>query len=107
MISIHFMTGLKAINSLNVNKINYMLFTNIETHPALGNLKIQIGNEELEQKKSVKFLGITIDDHLTWQDHIISVKNKISQTLYNFKMIKTLMPKHVLKTLYMTHSTMP
>jgi len=51
-----------------------MLFTNnIEAQPALGNLKIQIGNEEIRQKKSVKFLGITIDDHLTWQIHIISV----------------------------------
>ena len=52
--------------SNNVNKINYMLFTNnIETHPALGNLKIQIGNEELEQKKSVKFWGITVLGRIT------------------------------------------
>jgi len=38
--------------SLNVNKTNYMLSTNnIETQLALGNLKIQIGNQVKEIRK--------------------------------------------------------
>ena len=89
--------------SLNVNKTNYMLFGNTaNTQPDSNIHKILIGTDEIMPKKSVKFLGITIDDHLNWKDHIISVKNKMSRTLYNLKMIKNLMPSHILKTLYMT-----
>lgn len=89
--------------SLNVGKTNYMLFGNtIRVQPDTHLHKILIGTDEIMQKKSVKFLGVTIDDRLNWQDHIISVKNKMSRTLYNLKMIKNILPSYVLKTLYMT-----
>lgn len=89
--------------SLNVSKTNYMLFANSTKTQADSDIhKIQIGTDEIMPKKSVKFLGITIDDRLNWHDHIVSVKNKMSRTLYNLKMIKNILPKYVLKTLYTT-----
>lgn len=87
--------------SLNIGKTNYMLFTNNKR--SLTNIspnKLKIGNEELEQKNHVKFLGITIDENLNWKEHILTTKNKISRTFYSLKMVKHILPQKTLKTLY-------
>jgi hypothetical protein len=39
------------------------------------NITINIGNNQLSQVNSTKFLGIIIDEHLTWNDHINYVAN--------------------------------
>ncbi len=76
-----------------------MLFSN--NTKSLTN-KIKIGNEEIEQKPNVKFLGITIDEHLKWKDHIACTKNKISKIVYRLKMVKNTLPQKSLKILYET-----
>ena len=45
------------------------------------NLIIKINNEQIECKNSIKFLGITIDRHLSWKDHIDIIACKISRTI--------------------------
>ena len=39
-------------------------------------------NIEIKRENSVKFLGVIIDENLTWKNHIEVVENKISK---NFK----------------------
>ncbi len=89
--------------SLNVNKTNYMMFTN-NHRPQLNHMNktLTIGNEEIVKKKHVKFLGVTIDENLKWHEHITSAKNKISKTFYSIKMVKHILPQNILKTLYET-----
>lgn len=86
--------------SLNVGKTNYMLFTNNKNVSAIQDHKIKIGDDEIEHKKMVKFLGIIIDENLNWQNHIEMTKNKISAISYSLKMVKKLLPKQTMKTLY-------
>ena len=89
--------------SLNIDKTNYMLFTNDKkTRTDITNYKIMIGDKEISQKTDVKFLGITIDEHLNWKKHITNTKNKISKTFYILKMVKNILPQKNLKTLYDT-----
>ena len=40
---------------------------------------IMIGNEEINRVSCTKFLGIYIDDKLTWTTQVIHVKNKLSK----------------------------
>ena len=64
--------------SLNVGKTNYLFF-NSRTP---GNvLALTINNVALPRVAATKFLGIIIDDKLSWKPHIQSVKSKLSSVL--------------------------
>ena len=42
--------------------------------------KISINRMSINQVWSAKFLGVYSDKHLTWSDHIETVKGKVSKT---------------------------
>ena len=45
----------------------------------IRDFKINIGNESLLQVKSMKYLGVVIDDTLNWHEHISTItKTKTS-----------------------------
>jgi hypothetical protein len=58
----------------------------------------RIGNDCDE--KAVKFLGIYIDENLTWKYHLSNINKKISNALFAIKQVKKVLPYNCLKTLY-------
>jgi len=89
--------------SLNISKTNYMISTtNIIPEEVLNRLEIKIGSQKIDRKQHVKFLGIFLDENLNWKQHITSTINKISKIGYSIRMIKNILPKQNLKTLYQT-----
>ena len=38
-------------------------------------------NIEIKRENSIKFLGVSIDENLTWKNHIEVVENKISKNV--------------------------
>ena len=38
-------------------------------------------NKEIKRVKETVFLGVTIDEHLTWKSHVALVANKISKSI--------------------------
>ena len=44
-------------------------------------MAIYIDKNKLEQVKETKFLGVIINENLTWSDHIDVVSNKCSKNL--------------------------
>ena len=85
--------------SLNIEKTNYMLFskTLIDLH---GDL-IFNGNV-LKRVSSVKFLGLFIDDKLTWKDHIDYVRKLISRNVGVLNKLRYSFPPSILQLLYST-----
>ena len=69
----------------------------------LNGLKLKIGNEEISQVKHTKFLGLLIDEHLSWDYHIKSICAKISKNLYLLRGVKNFLPNHCLKQLYYSY----
>ena len=58
--------------------------------PLDGQLKLKLNGKRLYQTSLVKYLGIKIDEYLTWQDHInnIAIKlNKASAMLYKVRQL--------------------
>ena len=55
--------------SLNVAKTNYMIFKNKYSPTASIDVNILIDNNLLSQIKTTKFLGVLIDDNLSWKTH--------------------------------------
>ena len=64
--------------SLNIDKTHFVIF-----HPYQKKLnyfmKIKINDKTINQHKSVKYLGILIDCHLNWKEHIRQISQKISR----------------------------
>ena len=57
--------------SVNAKKTNYIILKS-NRKKIVNNISLSLGNEMLEQKKAVKFLGVYLDKHLMWKDHIDS-----------------------------------
>ena len=92
--------------SLNVKKTKYIVFG-----PKLSNRRMQNNNiiidgntvERIsthENTKSFSFLGIEIDETLTWKYHIDKVCSKIARANYIINKSKNFIPKSSLITLY-------
>ena len=60
----------------------------------------EISGESIEQKPSVKYLGVHIDNKLKWRDHIKSVALKVNRAIAIIRYYKKFNPKHTLKMLY-------
>ena len=63
---------------------------------------LHITNIKLECLDSFYFLGITIDKHLTWKEHIHLIANKISRTVGVINRFKKYIPENALLTIYNT-----
>lgn len=86
--------------SLNIGKTKYIHFTMTNQKMATGNGNIQIGENSIEQKEYLKFLGMHIDSLLNWTHHITHVKNKLLSGLYVMNRIKNFLPLNYMRTLY-------
>ena len=88
--------------SLNIKKTNFMIFKNKHNPTTLPSIKITIDSKEIEQVKVTKFLGILIDDDLSWKSHTSHVTKIVSKYNGIFRRIKPFLPLDVLSTLYNT-----
>ena len=81
--------------SLNVNKTKYIAF-----HSKRKNIKypsISINNVTVERVRTFNFLGLTLNEYITWRDHLNNVSMKISWAIGVLHF-----PIHILKTIYNT-----
>ena len=65
-----------------------------------AHLAINIGNDLIEHKTVVKFLGIYIDEKLEWHEHIKCIINKLNSSTYAMRKIKNILNTNNLITLY-------
>lgn len=87
--------------SLNVTKTHFMLFCGYRKKiTSIPDIKIN-GNS-LERVSTTKFLGVTIDDHLTWKPHIHNVAGKIAKSVGIIHKARQVLHRNILLTLYNT-----
>ena len=55
---------------------------------------------ELQRVASFNFLGIVIDEHISWNSHIAHLTNKIAKKVGIINNLKRFLPQNVLITLY-------
>ena len=85
--------------SLNVNKSAHTNFTNKDftNHP-----NIIIRNNTVFFTNEIKFLGVTIDNKLSFNSHISSVCNKIAKSICILHKLSTYIPSDITRKLYFT-----
>ena len=83
--------------SLNVQKTKYMLFSN-----TVGTLStdIVLDDTSLERISHFKFLGVILDEKLSWKLHIDYICNIISRNIGVINRLKLCLPKKSLLMLY-------
>ena len=84
--------------SLNISKTHFIIFTlkkcvNCEN-------KVFMNNEIIKQVKFTKFLGVVIDERLSWCEHISYIKSKISKGIGILCKARKMLNSSTLITLY-------
>ena len=72
----------------------------MSSHYKLESLILKIGTNQLEVKPAAKYLGVLIDNQLTWKNHIEYVVNKLSAVAGTLSKLKHYVPREVLKTVH-------
>jgi len=63
-------------------------------------LQLSINGTFISQVNSAKFLGVHIDQHLTWNDHIKNISAKISKNVGILKRVSYILPSSIRAKLY-------
>ena len=77
-----------------------MVFHNRQTNIKNMIPNLKINGITIEYVKQFNFLGIVLDEHMTWSPHINKVACKISRTIYTLTRLKKFLPLSILKMLY-------
>ena len=85
--------------ALNVKKSHFMIFAGRMNYN-LDSVKVYIDGEEMIKVTSTRFLGILIDEKLTWKEHISFVCNKVTKSLGIIRKISALVHSSCFLTLY-------
>jgi len=100
--------------SLNIKKTTYTLFHSFYKKPTLPqNLpNVTIDGAKVERKQVNKFLGILVDENLSWNQHVDYIENKISKNIGILYKTRHILDKKSLTQLYfsfihsyLTHKT--
>ena len=89
---------------INMEKSCFMHFQpkGIKVDEALENLSLTINGTEIEEVSETKFLGVTIDNKLSWESHVTALTKKLKCCTGQLNRICNLIPKDLYKSLYHT-----
>ena len=84
---------------LNIDKANCIIFQCSDSNtPFLTTIKI--GKKHIKRVKFVKFLGLLLDEHLTWKCHLSDPSRRLARMCGMFFKLKHSLPLDVLVCLY-------
>ena len=85
--------------ALNIEKTNFVVFHS-SRKKLLDDIQIRFGKKPMARARYVKFLGVLMDEHLTWKFHISALTKKLSRTTDFFFKIRHHLPLQILKNLH-------
>lgn len=87
--------------SLNLKKTKYIAFSlTAQTRPDFQTIKISNFSNEIHETPSIKYLGVTIDCFLKWQDHVSELNKKLRKYIFVFYQLKSFLNNKVLLMVY-------
>jgi hypothetical protein len=88
--------------TLNLNKTQYIEFRTKNYYNV--NTLIKYDQRAITNATDIKFLGLIIDDTLSWKQHIEHLVNKMCTACYALRNIKHVAAVHTLRVIYFTHT---
>ena len=86
--------------SLNVKKTEIILFRSKKKAIINKKLNFRLSGEKITPTNSVKYLGIIMDEHLTWEKHIKTILPKLSRAIGAMAKIRHYVPAQTVKSIY-------
>ena len=92
--------NLKSQNVVNGNISETS--NNINENSTKQTINVILDDVSLERVSSTKFLGVIIDENLTWKNHIDAISKNISRNIGILSKLKHFVPEYILYSLYCT-----
>ena len=86
--------------TLNIEKTKVITFKTPNSPPVPPNLEIKLNGNALDKVTSIRFLGVTIHEHLTWKSHMELLLKKIRMGRGIIQKIKPYLNQKSLQLLY-------
>ena len=84
---------------INLTKTQSMIFSYKRGNPKFT---VNLNGSIIEEQETTSFLGVIIDNKLTWKSHIAHLCSKISKGIAILRLLRPSFPKHILKMIYMS-----
>ena len=85
--------------SLNVNKTEIVVFRS-PTKQIYKNLNFRLSGQKIEPKRCTKYLGVIIDEHLSFNEYMNTLKQKLNRANGILAKLRYYVTADVLKTIY-------
>ena len=92
--------------TLNVTKSKFMVNGGRDKLSQFNDIALVANNDQLENVTKFKYLGVIINQHLTWHDHIEQLQSKIAKKLGVLKRTKHLLPVYA-RRIYVSTMVIP
>ena len=76
---------------LNIKKTNYMIFTR-QRNLNINAMNLRVAGKPIERKKVAKFLGVLVDEKMTWVHHIKAIKSRMSRYIGVLYRLRHILP---------------
>ena len=67
---------------------------------SLNNLDLMYKDKKLTTVDSIKFLGLTLDNSLSWKKHVETIIPKLRAATFPIRVVQTLLSLNSLKLIY-------
>ena len=89
--------------SVNASKTNFMILGTsqmTDEYDGIDPLQIILDDTKLDRVKNTKFLGVVIDENISWKHHINAISKTISRNIGVINKVKHFIPERILYSLY-------
>ncbi len=86
--------------ALNVSKTKLSIFSPNKT--INNNIHIALNGTNIERDSVTKFLGLYLDEQISWKEHIKKLRAKLASSIFVINRVKNYLPHDALKTVYYT-----
>ncbi len=85
---------------LNAGKTVIMTFGTPNTVNKVGNIEVHVDNKSLEVVDTTKYLGVMLDQTLSFEEHVTYIKRKCSSRLRMLAKLRPLVGQETSMSLY-------
>ena len=88
--------------TLNISKCNCVIFGSPQKLNRIQDILVKAEGTCIKRTQSFKYLGVTVNQSMSWADHIDTISTKINQRIGLIRRIRNVLPLQTRVTLYNT-----
>ena len=88
--------------TLNISKCNFVIFGSPQKLNRIQDILVKVEDTCIERTQSFKYLGMTLNQSMSWANHVDDISTKINQRIGLIRRIRNVLPLQARVTLYNT-----